>query len=306
MANLPPTSSPRTAPRWATKVSHRHLPHRSSSPSLTTPSLLTAVNSLALISARYTVRSIDTLQQLLSYSLYILCQALDLRALQRSIASRLEAGITSSISKFFSEWIGEADQKTLAAKVFSRFRKRLDETSARDLEARFLECYMVAGKHWLSDWRLCYITDSPPPLRTGFEIVTYFSHLPSGGGADPLRNIMSWRAESVRESLTLYRTETLSYLSAPPGTCHASPLLGKTRPIYEYVRKTLGVGMHGLDNFHEFGLKDGESAAKPVKVDSAELEFKTRATIGENVSRILAALRSGELYRVMWEGGVFK
>lgn len=106
-----------------------------------------AVNSLALISARYTVRSIDTLQQLLAYSLYILCQALDLRALQRSIAARLEEGITASISKYFSEWIDAEDQKKLAAKVFARLKKRLDETSARDLEARFLECYMVAGEY---------------------------------------------------------------------------------------------------------------------------------------------------------------
>lgn len=127
-----------------------------------------AVNSMALVSARYTVEAIETLSQLMAWSLYLLCQAFDLRALQRRTAIQLEAGIRSSISKFFSTWIDVPNQEALARKVFIRLNKRMDETSARDLEARLQDAYMNAG----------------------YELVAYFSQLPSGGGADPLRNIM--------------------------------------------------------------------------------------------------------------------
>lgn len=37
-----------------------------------------AVNSMALVSARYTIEAIETLSLLMSWSLYLLCQALDL------------------------------------------------------------------------------------------------------------------------------------------------------------------------------------------------------------------------------------
>lgn len=127
-----------------------------------------AVNSLALISARYSIHAINTLQQLLAWTIYLLCQALDLRALQRRLALHLEKAISASISKHFSTWIDAADQELLAKKVFVRLNRRMDETSARDLEARLMESYMTAG----------------------FEILKFFADLPSGGGADPLRNIM--------------------------------------------------------------------------------------------------------------------
>lgn len=146
-----------------------------------------AVNSLALISARYTIHSINTLQQLLAWTIYLLCQALDLRALQRRLALTLSEQIEASISKHFSTWIGAADQKHLSAKVFARLNRRMDETSARDLEARLMESYMSAG----------------------FELLKFFADLPSGGGADPLRTIMKWRAESVKETHALYRKTTL-------------------------------------------------------------------------------------------------
>jgi len=127
-----------------------------------------AVNSMALVSARYTIEAIETLSLLMSWSLYLLCQALDLRALQRKTAIQVEAGIAASIEKFFSTWIDKENQEALSKKVFVRLNKRMDETSARDLAARLQDAYMNAG----------------------YELVDYFSKLPSGGGADPLRNIM--------------------------------------------------------------------------------------------------------------------
>ncbi|CAO1631666.1 unnamed protein product [Parajaminaea phylloscopi] len=238
-----------------------------------------AVNSLALISARYTVRAIDTLQQLLAYSLYLLCQALDLRALQRAIYLQLEREISASISRFFSTWIDAGNQVTLSKQVFSRLKRRLEETSARDLEPRLREAYMVAG----------------------FEILKFFAELPSGGGADPLRNIMAWRDASVKETHALYQKLTLQYLETPRA-CHASPLLGKTRPIYEFVRRQLGVGMHGIDNYHEFGVGQGANTSPTTATTIGTAgHFGKTPSIGQNVSVILASIRNGDMYKVMHE-----
>jgi phenylalanine ammonia-lyase len=126
-----------------------------------------AVNSMALVSARYTVEAIETLSLLMSWSLYLLCQAFDLRALQKKTSCQVEKAIIKSIQRFFSTWIDEANQIILAKKVFARLNKRMDETSARDLEARLQDSFMHAG----------------------FVLVEYFSKLP-GKGTDPLKTIV--------------------------------------------------------------------------------------------------------------------
>ncbi|KAJ7203315.1 L-Aspartase-like protein, partial [Mycena pura] len=49
-----------------------------------------AVNSLALISGRATIDSLDVLSLLIASYLYVLCQALDLRALQVELVAGLD------------------------------------------------------------------------------------------------------------------------------------------------------------------------------------------------------------------------
>lgn len=76
-------------------------------------------------------------------------------------------------------------------------------------------------------------------------------------------------------------------------------MLGKTRPIYEFIRRGLGVEMHGLDNFAEFGIGKSHDATASAGVGGSD--FGRTPTIGQNVSVILASLRNGDLYKVMHE-----
>lgn len=76
----------------------------------------------------------------------------------------------------------------------------------------------------------------------------------------------------------MYRKVTDDFLADPKG-CHASPLLGKTVKIYEYVRRTLGVPMHGQENAIEFAGEKG----------------KLRNTIGGYVSVIYHSIRNGDV-----------
>jgi phenylalanine ammonia-lyase len=61
-----------------------------------------------------------------------------------------------------------------------------------------------------------------------------------------------------------------AYLTGAHGPAPARLHLTKTRPVYEFVRMTLGIGMHGLENHQSFP-------------DGMDIED---ATIGEKVSLI--------------------
>lgn len=68
----------------------------------------------------------------------------------------------------------------------------------------------------------------------------------------------------------LYDELTRDYLVGVKGAVPASPYLGKTKDMYEYVRKTLGIKMHGYENYTGF--------ASGLCVDEL--------SIGENISII--------------------
>ncbi|KAK0546600.1 hypothetical protein OC846_005196 [Tilletia horrida] len=218
-----------------------------------------SVNSMALVSGRYTINAVETLSMLHAWMIYALCQAFDLRAVQFEFKLKLAEQIEMSIEKFFSTWINHADQVALAKKIALRLTRRLDETSARDLHSRLTDAYTHAG----------------------YELIEYFTSLPSGGGADPLRTIMSWRDYSAEQTAVLHRRVTQKYLDDPRG-CHASPLLGRSRSIYQYVRRTLAVPMHGRENALEFVGEEGRMIH----------------TAGGYVSVIYAAIRNGDFYQV--------
>ena len=220
-----------------------------------------AINSLALISGRQTLQAVECLSMIQAWSLYLLCQAFDIRALQHKMAEMLPGYILSSLARFFGTWMDETVQKDMAERILLQLSKRLDETSSKDLKDRLVETYQDASS----------------------VLVHYFSELPAGGGSDPLRNIVAWRAAGVAETERLYRSVTTEFLENPHA-CHASHLLGRTRRAYEFVRKTLGVPMHGKENLHEF-----------------QGEYSTWNTTGGYVSVIYAAIRDGELYSMLDE-----
>ncbi|PWN48091.1 putative phenylalanine ammonia-lyase [Violaceomyces palustris] len=220
-----------------------------------------AVNSLALISGRETLHAVECLSMIQAWSLYLLCQALDIRAMQHRVAAMLPGYVSKSLSRFFSTWMDDQAAEIIADKIYQQLSKRLDETSHKDLTARLSDAFMDASS----------------------VLIKYFSELPSGGGSDPLRNIVKWRTTSVEEVESIYRQVTVDFLDRP-NACHASPLLGKTKRAYEYVRKTLGVPMHGHANLDEFKT-DGTGSI----------------TIGGWVSVIHQSIRNGGLYKMLSE-----
>ncbi|KAI9441665.1 L-Aspartase-like protein [Lactarius indigo] len=99
----------------------------------------------------------------------------------------------------------------------------------------------------------------------------------------PYPRFPAFRASVASRATSLLVTLRKEYLSGARGQAPASKHLNKTRPIYEFVRKTLGIRMHGSENESVFsnglGVED--------------------VTVGQNVSLIHEAIRDGKMQAIV-------
>ena len=195
--------------------------------------------------------------------LYLLCQgkspedlwdtllnsalALDIRAMQAEFENELHKIVQSELLANFGSYISRTEAAPLFKRIFFIMLATLDTTTTMDTADRMIK---VAAS-----------SDS--------LIVKHFTQ-PSGPGVVALTGLPRFNddvAKRATASLTALRE---AYLTGARGLAPASLLLTKTRPVYEFVRKTLGIDMHGLENHRSFP-------------DGLDLED---ATIGEKVSLI--------------------
>lgn len=102
---------------------------------------------------------------------------------------------------------------------------------------------------------------------TTTTLVQFFSASASGC---ELKTINEFCARVAYHSGALLDELRKDYLTGIKGNAPASPYLGKTRPVYEFVRETLGVKMHGSENYGNF--------ANGLNADEV--------SIGENISTV--------------------
>ncbi|PCH35629.1 phenylalanine ammonia-lyase [Wolfiporia cocos MD-104 SS10] len=217
-----------------------------------------AVNSLALVSARATINSLEVLSLLTASYLYVLCQALDLRALQNELQEGIQAIVNEELARFAGAALADADQAALTAPVWTAMGHALEATSTMDAEPRM---HRVAS--------------------AGMGAIVDFCV--ARGAAAALGGLSAYRDRVAERSAALLVSLREAYLTGERGQAPASRFLGKTRAVYEFVRVTLGVRMHGLENLHGF-------AAGPGVEDS---------TLGQNISLIHEAIRDGELQAIV-------
>ncbi|KAL0956508.1 hypothetical protein HGRIS_002649 [Hohenbuehelia grisea] len=221
-----------------------------------------AVNSLALISARATINSLEVLSILTASYLYILCQALDLRALQQELTAGLKAIIADELKHLFSAFKSEAELSKLCKKLLSVCEASLDGSGNMDGPAR-MQKMAASTTTVLFDFVSQLAQDG---VAAGMAIVA----IPS------FRSRLAQRATDLLDSLRR------DYLSGARGPAPASEYLSRTRPAYEFVRLTLGIKMHGSENYARF--------AKGLGVEDQ--------TIGQNISLIHEAIRDGKMHSV--------
>ncbi|KAJ6593984.1 L-Aspartase-like protein [Mycena capillaripes] len=218
-----------------------------------------AVNSLALISARATVNSLDVLTMLTSSYLYILCQALDLRALYEEFATGLCDIVRQELDASFGSTLAEPK---FAHAVFNVMKSTLEKTSTMDAGEQMRE-----------------VASSSSTMLLNFFANTEFSS--SQGPA--LVAIPGFQANVTLRGATLLNKLRGEFLSGQRGASPASLYLGKTRPVYEFIRVTLDIRMYGAENFNSF--------ANGLGVDDV--------TIGQNISMIYEAIRDRQMQNIL-------
>lgn len=170
-----------------------------------------SINSLAFVSARKTLEAIEVLKLIMASHLYIICQALDLRVFEMRFQKCLEVVFTETLASHFSSYISNDLLESLTSEVLKRFWARRESTASLDSPDRVRDG----------------LEASVAPIIKAFDAAN--KPIPSGA----IEQYMKATTDLALKSLEDLRAQGLEH-----GTVH---YLGGARPMYEFVRSTLGI-----------------------------------------------------------------
>ena len=214
-----------------------------------------ALNSLALISARYTNIAADILSKLCAAHLLVLCQALDLRAFDAAFLSALEMPFQNLTSE---AWQYHTSVHDLVPLLWSSLKVGLNGSTTQDPSIRFAS---VASSLQIS----------------------IISHLNAECSLPLLPLLADWTKQVTNLLQETYDSTRTAYLEV--GT--ASDFLGDgTRPIYGFVRQTLSVPF-----LHENLLQ--AQCSRTHDNDAKKACTVSHVTIGDYITKLHRAIRQG-------------
>lgn len=227
-----------------------------------------ALNSLALISARYTLDALDVLTQISAVHLIALCQGMDIRVMNINFLNAFEStfaqefrGSFESLSEDYS-WLDR-----LEPILWSAFKRSCDETTSRDSERRFE----------------FIITSLQPKI---LELA------PSS--VETLLALKAWTKRCSFLALEAYTINRDSYILNP----NAVPYLGSaSRHMYKFVREQLHVPLMHKECIRtpEPELVDGETD----HTRNDQSEALDTLTVGSFMTAVYESMRNGTLYAVV-------
>lgn len=188
--------------------------------------------------------------QLFASYVYVLCQAVDLRAMQAEFEASIVPTLVDLLARHFPDM--PCDYDALLAKLASEIRGSFENTSTLDLRDRVNAAARAAA-------------------------LTLYSAVPVHAASVP--QVLEELSESLFESYSCVRLEYLQ------GAKTASPSLGRTCTLYDFVRQDLAIHMHGLANLDDF-KGDGASAFG-------------RRSVGDCVSAIYESMRDGRMQKAL-------
>ncbi|THX86664.1 phenylalanine ammonia-lyase [Aureobasidium pullulans] len=225
-----------------------------------------AINSLALISSRYTFQALDTIYLLSAAHLFVLCQALDLRVLQNDFLESMEPVMKRMVEDFLSinKQSHQGLQDELVDSISTRVHKVWPTTTTADLDGR---CKTTADAVTL-DVINAFAKASPSIPLDSAELIRLTSKL---------QTCMQDLYEAKRQNLFKnHLIITPTYLG------------NAAKRMYQFVRGDLGVMLHrGLVEHPTQPLPEGVEVEEP------------RKSIGSRISVIYEALRDGRASAVL-------
>lgn len=229
-----------------------------------------ALNSLALISARYTMEVVEIMGMMSASYIVMVCQALDLRVLQTIFLEEARGEVGNVTDGFASRYLGptasEDSHQKINAAVWDAITKAWDETTTLDLNPRCETLAEIAGNTLMS------------ALSKSTEL--------AGSASDLFAAINTWKRSLSSVLRITYETNRQDMFSRHEEI--TPQYLGQaSRKLYTYVRRELKVPFHrGLIEDPTHALQNGQQASFPPR---------QRKTIGTLISTVYEAIRDGRL-----------
>ena len=236
-----------------------------------------AINSLALVSARYTHMAIDCLSMICATYLYVLCQALDIRAMDRGYLSAIGPAVNEITAQVFETALGDAIAlNKLQLKMLEQVTNQFDLTTSLDTSDRFNK---------IAETVQSTLTTS---LYTHDSLPKHF---------DALSAIKTWTDQTSTTLRDLFLQHRQAYFTAPDAT----PYLGAASSrMYTYVRTDLQVPFHK-------GLEDRPTKDNKLKTIGSNIGIIHEAMRrGRLYDSVLMCLGAGHVEAVSGARGPYK
>jgi len=224
-----------------------------------------AINSLALISGRYTLEAVQTLSQLSAAHLVAACQALDIRAMNLKFAETLKPVFNTMVAEAFKSHlqIGQLIEP-LQVSLWVAFLKALDNNTSFDSPKRFSAA-----------------TESLQPLILKTLV-------PS---TESVNALYTWTELCTSTSLATFNLNRQAYSDNPD----ASPYLGAAScTMYRFLRNNLGVPFIGNEIKTKSATEGGVEF--DYVVDGEEQGTQNGVTMGGIIAKVFDSMRNGEIY----------
>ena len=221
-----------------------------------------SVNSLAFISSRYTMQAVDLVSLLAASSIYVGCQALDLRVMHLSFLDKLMPAIDSVTQEVFGDLFTAQTLK----EVHTALGGCVPEAWA-------------ASTHLDANERYEHLVDSALPVLVSTLTSTAAPQYLSFSSTQ----IQAWRKETLASVGAVYNEHRDRFFASQ----NTAEYLGDaSKKMYTFVRQKLGVPFHQ-------GLVE-----HPSGKDGAEnfINGRPKRIIGSWISIIYESLRSGKMH----------
>lgn len=182
---------------------------------------------------------------------YILCQALDLRALQKHYNAALSDLLTEELTIYLAGIIPTTVIPSLHSQVMTAILASLEATTTMDAIPRLRTVASTTTTPILDFVSSCSVSINGDLVGA----IAAFRSSFAKRAAQLLQDLRSSFLHGTSKSLA----DTPGYNSLAP----AALFLGRTRPVYEYIRIDLGIRTHGLENFNEFDNGLGNTEGQP-------------------------------------------
>ncbi|KAL5003337.1 L-Aspartase-like protein [Aspergillus recurvatus] len=174
-----------------------------------------AINSMALVAARYSMQAVEVLSLMCACDLYICCQALDLRALHNTFLENAIAQLHSVTERILSPYLSQPALEGLNVSL---------------------------DQHLTQSWPMTNRLSPADRVHTIIEkaIPVLLEHLRSHHGPS-LGDLDTWKAQAGKLLHVVYEeTKEAFFLKQ-----HTADLLGEgSKAIYKTVRQGLGIPFH--------------------------------------------------------------